>query len=108
MISVSQFPAATEIVIVCFFPFLRRRFNFSFHNRTSGSSIKGQVLDLKTLPVFSPLKISVKFLQLAILAEKHTFGQKFTCLVPCCSIAPLFSLTVLYIESRGGGGNDTP
>ena len=27
---------------------------------TSGSSIKSQVLDLKTLPVFSPLKISVK------------------------------------------------
>ena len=27
---------------------------------TSGSSIKSQVLDLKTLPIFSPLKISVK------------------------------------------------
>ena len=26
---------------------------------TSGSSIKSQVLDLKTFPVFSPLKISV-------------------------------------------------
>ena len=26
---------------------------------TSGSSIKSQVLDLKTLPIFSPLKISV-------------------------------------------------
>ena len=26
---------------------------------TSGSSIKNQVLDLKTLPIFSPLKISV-------------------------------------------------
>ena len=26
----------------------------------SGSSIKSQVLDLKTLPIFSPLKISVK------------------------------------------------
>ena len=32
-------------------------FNFS---ATSGSSIKSQVLDLKTLPIFSPLKISVK------------------------------------------------
>ena len=39
---------------------MRRRFNYSFHNRTSGSSIKSQVLDLKTLPIFSPLKISVK------------------------------------------------
>ena len=27
---------------------------------TSGSSIKSQVLDSKTLPIFSPLKISVK------------------------------------------------
>ena len=34
-------------------------FNFSFHNRTFGSSVTSQILDLKTLPIFSPLKISV-------------------------------------------------
>ena len=27
---------------------------------TSGSSIKSQVLDLKTLPIFSPLKLNIK------------------------------------------------
>ena len=31
----------------------------TFH-ATSGSSIKSQVLDLKTLPIFGPLKMSVK------------------------------------------------
>ena len=30
--------------------------------KTSGSSIKSQVLDLKTLPIFSPLKMSVNWL----------------------------------------------
>ena len=68
MTSVSKVQAAIEIVIVCFFSFARRRFNFSFHNRTSGSSIKSQVLDLKTLPIFSPLKINVK----AVLAEEES------------------------------------
>ena len=36
---------------------------------TSGSSIKGQVLDLKTLPIFSPLKISVKHKNVRIILE---------------------------------------
>ena len=37
---------------------------------TSWSSIKSQVLDLKTLPIFSPLKISVKKCSKKIIVKK--------------------------------------
>ena len=37
---------------------------------TSWSSIKSQVLDLKTLPIFSPLKMSVKFQRLSFEVQE--------------------------------------
>ena len=45
-----------HIMISLYFDYISLLFNFY---ATSGSSIKSQVLDLKTLPIFSPLKISV-------------------------------------------------
>ena len=38
---------------------------------TSGSSIKSQVLDLKTLPIFSPLKTSVNGIAINISFSKN-------------------------------------
>ena len=45
---------------------------------TSGSSVKSQVLDLKTLPIFSPLKVSVKcYIHKSLTSSFHTLPASF-------------------------------
>ena len=53
---------------------------------TSGLSIKSQVLDLKTLPVFSPLKISVKRKLEEQIEPKICAGDQWNCRVYCLFI----------------------
>ena len=46
--------------------------------RTSGSSIKSEVLHLKTLPISTPLKLSVKMNQLHIQTAIYKTQSKNT------------------------------
>ena len=41
----------------------------------SGSSIKSQILDLKTLPIFSPLKVSVSVNLSDLLSQLSNFSR---------------------------------
>ena len=49
----------------------------------SGSSVKTQVLDLKTLPIFSPLKISVKILEFILVNHLVILSRRNRCNVRC-------------------------
>ena len=49
----------------------------------SGSSVKSQVLDLKTLPIFSPLKISVKILEFILVNHLVILSRRNRCNVRC-------------------------
>ena len=107
-----------HVMISLYYDCISLLFNFY---AASGSSIKTQVLDLKTFPIFSPLKISIKiFISIDKLSYRfisacsHTlqachvkfiWEAKFTCILCACYQNWIVSSKMTFTWPEMGGNN---